>query len=399
MKNKALSLFFLFILVSGLYGEVFRFQYNPGDRYRFVSTVEEDVEVNGAYAHTAEIINKVSVEVEEVRGESGFLISTFNTTHRVKGDTEVPLWGDTYLSRFWRNEFGVFSEDQGQFMPVVRNVPVFPERNLEPGDTWMHDGYEVHDFRPSFGIPEAYSFPIKVLYTYKGRELVEGRELHLISIYYTVFYRPIPPRKHTGIYPVKITGFSKQLLYWDNVLGRPQSYSEEFEMNFYLNDGQYVCYSGIAEAEVIDSPTLDRGAITRDIERALSEGGVESANVEATEEGVKITLENIQFMPDSAVLLPSEKKKLDLIGEILSRYPDRDILIVGHTAYAKTLEGMQILSEERAQAVAEYLLERGVRTLEGMIVQGKGGSMPIADNSTEEGMRRNRRVEITLLEN
>ena len=71
MKNKALSLFFLFILVSGLYGEVFRFQYTPGDRYRFVSTVEEDVEVNGAYAHTAEIINKVSVEVEEIQGESG----------------------------------------------------------------------------------------------------------------------------------------------------------------------------------------------------------------------------------------------------------------------------------------------------------------------------------------
>jgi outer membrane protein OmpA-like peptidoglycan-associated protein len=57
------------------------------------------------------------------------------------------------------------------------------------------------------------------------------------------------------------------------------------------------------------------------------------------------------------------------------------------------------LSLDRATAVGEYLLSRNVRTADRMVIRGYGAERPIADNSTEEGMRRNRRVEIILLEN
>ena len=57
------------------------------------------------------------------------------------------------------------------------------------------------------------------------------------------------------------------------------------------------------------------------------------------------------------------------------------------------------LSIERARVIAEMLVALGVRKPEEIIIVGYGAERPIADNSTPEGMARNRRVEITILEN
>ena len=59
---------------------------------------------------------------------------------------------------------------------------------------------------------------------------------------------------------------------------------------------------------------------------------MEDATVSAGEQGVTLSLQNIQFAPNSAQLRASEQAKLRQIGEILQNYPDRDILITGHTA-------------------------------------------------------------------
>jgi outer membrane protein OmpA-like peptidoglycan-associated protein len=121
--------------------------------------------------------------------------------------------------------------------------------------------------------------------------------------------------------------------------------------------------------------------------------------VRIVDEGITITLEDIQFEPDSAILMQSEQVKLDKIAEILKRYPERDILIGGHTALAGTAESRILLSQERAAAAADYLIETEIRTADRIVVQGYGAERPLADNQTEEGRRKNRRVEITILEN
>jgi outer membrane protein OmpA-like peptidoglycan-associated protein len=92
-------------------------------------------------------------------------------------------------------------------------------------------------------------------------------------------------------------------------------------------------------------------------------------------------------------------QKLDRIAEILMNYPNRDILVGGHTALAGTAAGRLQLSVERAASVAEYFLSRNVRTPDRVVIRGYGAEQPIADNRTPEGMARNRRVEITILEN
>ena len=57
------------------------------------------------------------------------------------------------------------------------------------------------------------------------------------------------------------------------------------------------------------------------------------------------------------------------------------------------------LSRDRAAAVADYLIVEKVRGPERMVVRGYGAEKPLGNNRTEEGRRRNRRVEITILEN
>ena len=137
----------------------------------------------------------------------------------------------------------------------------------------------------------------------------------------------------------------------------------------------------------------------KEIEDEIEKLGIGGASVRIADEGIAISLENIQFLPNSAILPASEKAKLDKIGEILLKFGGRDILVGGHTALAGSAEGRQKLSLERAAAVSDYLISKKVREPSHMVVRGYGADKPVADNATPEGMVKNRRVEIILLEN
>lgn len=375
--------------------------YEEDEQYRVLSTVEQDVTVNGVYSHHATILNRISISIPRVEDRRGYHVATFVTSEEavgVRGQDEVFTWGEEYESEFWRDRLGYFEIEPRYFMPVVRDVPVFPDRVLEPGETWSADGHEVHDFRRSFGIPDPYRFPIPVTYEYEGVVEREEREYARINVSYNVFYRP--DRTYPdAIYPTRISGFSDQTIYWDIRAGRPHEYEEEYAFVFVLSSGEEVVYEGTASARVIEASRMDRARVAEEVRRDLDELGFDDQEVVEDERGVTIRLDNILFPPDSDFLRDSEKEKLRGVAEILRRYPERDILIGGHTALAGTERGRQQLSESRAAAVANYLLELGVRERDQMILRGFGATEPVADNSTEAGRRRNRRVEITILEN
>jgi outer membrane protein OmpA-like peptidoglycan-associated protein/uncharacterized membrane protein len=138
--------------------------------------------------------------------------------------------------------------------------------------------------------------------------------------------------------------------------------------------------------------------LARDINAQLAAQNVAGATVTVTEEGIMISLSNIQFPANSAVLADSEKKKLDEITAILKTVPGKKLRVAGHCALDGTVEYQQRISTERAQAVAEYLVSSGVRKRDDLVVIGYGAQRPIADNATEAGMEQNRRVEITIIQ-
>lgn len=142
-----------------------------------------------------------------------------------------------------------------------------------------------------------------------------------------------------------------------------------------------------------------------EIQSKISAGKNSSSNsksekkviVENTAAGIRLTMQNLNFKPDSAELLPGENERLDQIAQVLKEVPDQMFLVEGHTASVGYERGEMKLSVERANSVANALIQRGIPR-EKFICKGSGGTKPIADNSTQEGKAKNRRVEITILE-
>ena len=139
-------------------------------------------------------------------------------------------------------------------------------------------------------------------------------------------------------------------------------------------------------------------ALAEEITAQIEARGIADTNVRITEEGVTISISNIQFLANSSELPEKEKLKVAEIAQILSSVPGRKILVGGHTALAGSVQERNRTSRERAQIVANYLVLFGARKANEIIVRGYGSDKPIADNDTQEGMALNRRVEITLLE-
>jgi outer membrane protein OmpA-like peptidoglycan-associated protein len=142
-----------------------------------------------------------------------------------------------------------------------------------------------------------------------------------------------------------------------------------------------------------------REELAEEINIILEEQNIADTVAEATDEGIMIRLSNIQFEPDSTVLMSSEIPKIAEIANILRNLPGRKIQVAGHTAAAGSVVGRRTISLERARVIANYLVSLGACRAEDIVAVGFGAERPIASNATAEGMAQNRRVEITILEN
>lgn len=388
-------------------------RYRPGEEYRIVGVNRQQLSVDGTAAGEAEVLTRVLISVVDVYSPAGDTagnkpVGKLRATYQVSEESGVSEGsqggaGAFQLEREYEVELeqdaqGRQTVPPGSFVPQVRDVPVFPDRPLSPGDSWTAPAFEVYDFREGIGVEKPVVIPVDVQYTYVGTKEFEGRTYDTISIRYNLFYRPPPVRPEAEEIRLITARFSQELL-WDYFAGRAHYYQETYNLFIQLADGTRTDYRGTADGKVVSAPPLDRGSLQEEIERAITDDGIGDATVRSDEDGVTVSLEDIRFAPDSAVLLEREKRKLQWLAEILNRYPHRDILVAGHTALAGTEVGRQVLSEQRAASVAEYLIDLGARRRENVMVRGYGARRPVADNSTEAGRRRNRRVEITILEN
>ena len=108
----------------------------------------------------------------------------------------------------------------------------------------------------------------------------------------------------------------------------------------------------------------------------------------------RITLK-VSFEPAKAYLLPESYGELNKLSQYLFRHPNLVIRIDGHSDDAGSKRSNQKISEQRARAVFEYLITHGVQNK--MYFLGYGSSVPIADNNTEDGRAKNRRVEFEII--
>jgi len=105
----------------------------------------------------------------------------------------------------------------------------------------------------------------------------------------------------------------------------------------------------------------------------------------------------INFASGSASIQSNSNKDLEKIYNLLIQAEDSKLTIVGHTDNVGGDAANIPLSKNRAQAVVEYLKQKGIPENRFQLIDGKGASEPVADNTSEAGKAKNRRVVITFL--
>lgn len=118
---------------------------------------------------------------------------------------------------------------------------------------------------------------------------------------------------------------------------------------------------------------------------------------------MKLINEKVRFEFDRARVQDSYKQLLDSITVALQKYPDHVLLIKGHADYIGSEEYNQALSERRAQAVKEYLIQQGVQNPDRLVTKGYGETQPLVKVNERLSRRRtandrakNRRVGFEL---
>lgn len=111
--------------------------------------------------------------------------------------------------------------------------------------------------------------------------------------------------------------------------------------------------------------------------------------------GEKILLPNIRFEKAHSYITTESFSELNQLAQYLFKHPKLKIQINGHSDNTGSKSKNQKISEERARVVFEYLIAKGVQNK--MSFKGFGGSQPIANNETEEGKAKNRRVEFEVI--
>ena len=95
---------------------------------------------------------------------------------------------------------------------------------------------------------------------------------------------------------------------------------------------------------------------------------------------------------------PAAQENLRNLAANLDKYPDTDLLIVGHTDSTGSESYNLALSKRRAMAVSDYLAAQGV-TRTRLRMDGRGELEPVASNASEDGRQQNRRVEVAIYAN
>jgi outer membrane protein OmpA-like peptidoglycan-associated protein len=105
--------------------------------------------------------------------------------------------------------------------------------------------------------------------------------------------------------------------------------------------------------------------------------------------------DRLLFDTNSAVLQPSSREQLNNIATILKAYPDVHVKIGGYTDNTGDAAANQTLSQQRADTVKRQLIDMGISG-DRLEAQGYGEQYPVADNSTEEGRQKNRRISLRV---
>jgi outer membrane protein OmpA-like peptidoglycan-associated protein len=145
---------------------------------------------------------------------------------------------------------------------------------------------------------------------------------------------------------------------------------------------KYKVFTTVESDLLLDMPTM-AGAYTMDYKITITPPK-------------NFTLDNVFFDSGKSSLRPESNKELNELAEYMNLKKTLVIEIAGHTDNVGAPESNQKLSEDRANAVKQYLVKKGI-VAERIVAKGYGDSEPVADNNTASGKQQNRRTEVRVI--
>ena len=121
-----------------------------------------------------------------------------------------------------------------------------------------------------------------------------------------------------------------------------------------------------------------------------------SLKAQHTDRGMVLTVGDVLFAPGRAEVGPGAQRSIDKLAEFLRTYSKRNVLIEGHTDSLGNEDFNVKLSQQRADAVRDLLIARGVSP-QRIRTKGYGPKFPVVDNDSAAGRQQNRRVEVLVL--
>lgn len=313
--------------------------------------------------------------------------------------------------------------------PSYRSFPAYGADLVKAGDSWKAMAERSVD-PMNKGVFTR--IPMLVMYTFAGREVYKGKDVYRIKAIWQTSYGPSEYDVRGDASLKKASGGHKADIIVLQSTCEPILVIDNTDETFVYSDGTQINFKGTITLFTEFPPAVDTEKIVTALNRVATVApqsggagssatlGIDSASAanstekntspagtalpaknniiaEKTKAGIRLSIRDIKFAPDSAQLLPGETERLDQIAGVLKLAPNSQFLIEGHTASVGRPQGEQTLSEQRAHSIARELADRGI-TGDRFICRGWGGTKPVAGNDTEEGRAQNRRVEITILE-
>ncbi len=435
----------------GLYPQSFTVSYRLGDTYKIIEKHNFRKWENGKY---------LGAVYREIRGtltrEKNPLEARFNGRFYLLEQSQqgglptAPIIEASFPAEVQVTEYGIILSSTVERFPTMRRFPVLP-REGAVGFRWQEMAERVLD--PDFN-GKVTVLPVLVDYRYEGLGTYRNEEGHRIVGKYAVRYKGASAvSKDPDL--TEVQGTHDVVIFLSTREEGLRFMTETFKEEYRYRTGRALRLEGtiatffegvtpldstrIAEAFGLSretspipgntlpakestsiplstaqsTPTSPPASIPSEStqgglpeEPKLSHASPESplsprvlpdVELEERPEGLTLTVKNLRFKPDSAELLPDENSRLLVLAQGLKHILHKRFLVVGHTADVGNPTGQKKLSLERAKTIVEALVRLGVPR-DRFLYEGRGAEEPVASNADESGRARNRRVEITILE-
>ncbi|MBQ7906255.1 MAG: OmpA family protein [Spirochaetaceae bacterium] len=410
MKKLFFVLFCVFVNLN-CFSQVL-IQYNQDRTYTLVERTDLRRYDNGRYIGLLSREVRSFINQDEHPKYKNFYQGDFYVLEKTKRNSfEVTLGiNEAIPSSFTISEDGNLTMIEDNGFPSFRSFPTFPKDKIKIGDKWNATAERAVDPLNKGIITR---LPIYIQYQYTGDGKYHDEDIFILKAQWATRYG-ISYFDSQGDKELKSAmGFHKADIYVSKKTGCALLVRDIVDETFVYQDGNKINFQGFITLFTEYPPAVDREIIIPSLNRIaknnddkndddtqkdfFKDKDVPDISYENTSRGIRLTIQNLQFKPNSSELLPGEENRLNQIAKVLKQAKNSMFLVEGHTASTGNISGEKQLSVERAYTIAEELIKRGI-SAEKFIYKGSGSSKPIATNETPEGMAKNRRVEITILE-